>query len=286
MALKLYDECYFVNYQSFEDLRLYEVGSYECPPSYHFGPILRDHYILHFIRGGEGFLRMGGRDFPVKPNQAFITPPRELIYYEADKENPWSYIWIIFNGKKAIELLHEMGFSRQTPIFSPAVPCPEISHCMESLLANYDREYLCMGTVYQLFSYLIETSVSRNKKKTDRKDTPYIQKAIDFITEKYSEAIKIQEIAEYCGLNRSYLTRIFQEATGETPQEYLIRHRMSKARQLLKTTQFPIQHIAYSVGYTDPFAFSKLFKQKNGMSPSAYREKHGRTEVSHENSLY
>lgn len=284
MAPKPYDECYFVNYQSYEDLRLYEVGSYECPPSYHFGPILRDHYILHFIRKGRGFLRMGERDFPVEPNQAFITPPRELIYYEADKEDPWSYIWIIFNGKKAIELLHEMGFTRQTPIFSPAVPCPEISQCMESLLVNHNREHWCIGMVYQLFSYMIETSGCQGRENTDHKDYPYIQKAIGFITEKYSEAIRIQEIAEYCGLNRSYLTRIFKAATGETPQEYLIRHRINKARQLLKTTPFPIQHIAYSVGYTDPFAFSKLFKQKTGVSPSTYREQHQKTELADWNS--
>lgn len=273
MVPKPYDECYFVNYQSYEDLRLYEVGSYECPPSYHFGPILRDHYILHFIRKGKGFLRMGEKDFPVEPNQAFITPPRELIYYEADRENPWSYIWIIFNGKKAIELLHEMGFSKQTPIFSPTLPCPEISQCMEVLLQNHGREYLCIGMLYQLFYHMIQTSRYKIEKKAKQNDVlPYIQKALDYITEKYSEPIKIHEIAEYCGLNRSYLTRIFRDATGETPQEYLIRHRINKAQMLLHTTHFPVQHIAYSVGYTDPFAFSKLFKQKTGMSPSTYRE--------------
>ena len=44
-----------------------------------------------------------------------------------------------------------------------------------------------------------------------------------------------------------------------------------KAKQLLKDPDLPIQHIAYSVGYNDPFAFSKVFKKETGISPSQYR---------------
>ena len=55
------------------------------------------------------------------------------------------------------------------------------------------------------------------------------------------------------------------------PQEYLIFYRVKKAKQLLKDPDLPIQHIAYSVGYNDPFAFSKVFKKETGISPSQYR---------------
>lgn len=96
---------------------------------------------------------------------------------------------------------------------------------------------------------------------------------MNFISEKYAEPIKISDIANYCGLNRSYLTRIFKYATNDTPQEYLIHYRINKARELLTTTDLPIQHIARSVGYLDPFAFSKLFKKKTGLSPTDYRKK-------------
>lgn len=273
-AMKRFDEVYFVNYHTYEDLRLYEVGSFRCSPCYHYGPVVREHYVLHFIREGRGFLHMGGVDFPVQKDQAFITPPQELIYYEADSENPWDYIWIILNGKKAMDLFYEMGYSRKNPIYIPAYPCPEISQCMHFLLQNFHKEYQCIGTLYQLFHYLIASSSSRQEPVTSEdRILPYIRKIVNFISEKYAEPIKISDIANYCGLNRSYLTRIFKYATNDTPQEYLIHYRINKARELLTTTDLPIQHIARSVGYPDPFAFSKLFKKKTGLSPTDYRKK-------------
>ena len=49
MAVRTYDEVYFFNFDSYEDLRLYEVGCQKCDPSYGYGPIIRDLYILHYI---------------------------------------------------------------------------------------------------------------------------------------------------------------------------------------------------------------------------------------------
>ena len=205
---------------------MYEVGSYRCPPCYSYGPVVREHYVLHFIREGKGFLRLGGKAFPVHQNQAFITPPDELLYYEADEKEPWSYIWIIINGKKVPDLFHQAGITIENPIYTPAYPCPEIGNCMQSLLVNMGNEYQCIGTLYQLFHFLIASSSDRHLPETDGDASlPYIRKAIQFITEKYPEPIKIQ-------------------------------------------------HIANSVGYPDPFAFSKIFKQKTCLSPTEYRKLH------------
>ena len=49
---------------------------------------------------------------------------------------------------------------------------------------------------------------------------------------------------------------------------------MNKAKKLLKNEDLSIQNIAYSVGYPDPFAFSKIFKKEVGISPSVYREQY------------
>ena len=122
-------------------------------------------------------------------------------------------------------------------------------------------------------------SVTRHKipppgiKRAD-KSLLYIRNAILFIRKRYQEPIKVQEIADFCGLDRSYLCKIFKHATNYTPQEYLIFYRIKKAKLLLRDPELPVQHIAYSVGYNDPFAFSKVFKKETGISPSQYREEY------------
>lgn len=60
MGIKPFDECYFENFNEYEDIKLYEIGGYQCPPRYHYGPVVRDNYVLHYIVDGEGFLRMHG----------------------------------------------------------------------------------------------------------------------------------------------------------------------------------------------------------------------------------
>ena len=101
----------------------------------------------------------------------------------------------------------------------------------------------------------------------------YLRNVIQYISQKYSEPIRIGEIAKHCGLDRSYLSKLFKNATDMTPQEYLLSFRMNKAKELLKDSSISVQNVAYSVGYNDPLSFSKFFKRETGLSPSEYRKK-------------
>ena len=78
-----------------------------------------------------------------------------------------------------------------------------------------------------------------------------------------------ENIAFALGLNRSYLTRLFKEATGYSLQEYLLTYRMKMAIKLLSENKLSVSEIAEAVGYTDTFTFSKAFKRHFGQSPSA-----------------
>ena len=271
MAIE-YEAIHWLNYSSYEDLRFYEIGHQKCPAGYGYGPIIRDKYILHYILSGEGYLSMDGKKFPVQEKQAFVIPPGVLGYYQASMEKPWNYIWFQFHGPKATELLKQAGVTRKSPIFVPGASCEELEKCLWDILASPTAEYTCIGKLYEFFQQLILLSTNRQQ-APDKADPTlqYVRTVINYISEKYSEPIRIQEIADYCGLDRCYLGKIFKGATGYAPQKYLIMFRMKRAKQLLKDSDIPIQHVGYSVGYNDPLSFSKVFKQETGMSPTDYR---------------
>lgn len=271
MGTRHYDECYFVNYDSYDDLNLYEIGCQKCPSGYSFGPIIRNNYVLHFILEGTGTLYLQDQAFPVSAGQAFVIPPKLVAHYAASNDTPWNYIWIHFNGQKTSELLYKAGITSSRPVFIPACRAGEIRQCMQDLLKYNSLEYTCIGNTYRLFQLLCDTTSNTPSVGETDKALRYIREVIRFISNRYQEPIKIQEIADLCGLDRSYLCKIFKHATNYTPQEYLIFFRIKKAKQLLKDPELPIQHIAYSVGYNDPFAFSKAFKKETGVSPSQYR---------------
>lgn len=273
MAAKTFDEVYLVNYSSYDDVNLYEVGCQKCDPSYGYGPIIRKLYILHYVVSGEGLLRIQDKEFAVKEHDIFVIPAHTPSYYEAGENNPRNYIWIQFDGFKIKEMLNRCGLSETNPVLSLREHAPKTERCLQNILTNHEDEYACIGNVYQLFQHMVQAANLDKKMKKKKTDAlTYIQNTICFIRQKYSDPIRIQDIADYCGLNRSYLTRLFKHATGYTPQEYLAQYRINQAKQLLEESSMSIHHIAYCVGYNDAFTFSKLFKRQTGFSPSDYRD--------------
>lgn len=99
----------------------------------------------------------------------------------------------------------------------------------------------------------------------------YIKEALSFIEQNFQNDISVEDIAAFCGLNRSYFGKIFHDTVGKSPQEFLISYRMSKAGELLKLTSLSIGDIGNAVGYSNQLHFSRAFKNTYGVSPRAWR---------------
>ena len=83
--------------------------------------------------------------------------------------------------------------------------------------------------------------------------------------------MQVKEIANYVGIDRTYLYRIFMRQAGISPKQYLSRHRLNEAKEMLKHTSYRITEIAYSCGYHDSSAFCRYFQKEMGIAPSKFR---------------
>jgi AraC-like DNA-binding protein len=92
----------------------------------------------------------------------------------------------------------------------------------------------------------------------------------------YASKVDFDALARTLGFTEPGLRKIFRRATGETPLQYLIAFRLSKARELLSATPDSVSDIAFHVGFGDPAYFMKAFKRKFRMTPSEWRERGGR----------
>lgn len=268
------DGVWWLNYSQYEDLRLYEIGIQRCAPSYSFGPIIRDRYILHYVFEGEGVLRIDDKELKVKSNSFFLLPPDVLVQYQADEKNPWQYAWIHFHGFKSTEIVKSIGMTRKEPVYVPIEENSQLKDAVINLIMYKENEYACIGYMYILFDKMNRWTRHVEKKAgTNLRTMNYMREAIQYINTKYCESIMVQQIADHCGVDRAYLSKIFKYATGNTLQEYLIQFRIKRAKQLLKDIDLSVKYISYSVGYNDPFTFSKVFKKQEGVSPSVWRKK-------------
>lgn len=258
------------------DLIVYYYGFEECKAE-HYWTGVRDHYLIHYITSGRGTFTYNKETYSLKEGQGFLVCPNTLSYYKADKEQPWEYCWIGFHGNKAQYYLNQANLSLEQPIFS----CPTIDTIPKLIQDMVDtkntprsRELVLIGLLYQFFAELIQygnnpytTPENQNYSKI------YVNKAIDFIEKNYSRKITIEEIADYVGIDRKYLSSLFKDIIHSSPQNFLVNYRMNKACILLAENLLSITHVAHSVGYDDALLFSKMFKKYKGMSPTQYRKR-------------
>lgn len=87
----------------------------------------------------------------------------------------------------------------------------------------------------------------------------------------YKEGIVLKEVSEEFGLTNTYLSMLFKKETGETLKGFLTSLKIGQAKELLKSSTMQIVEIANEVGYDDEHYFSRIFKQKTGMTPTQYR---------------
>ena len=92
-------------------LRLYYSGSESCAPGHFFGPAIRPHYLIHFIRSGRGKYIYQDSIFELEKGDAFLILPGETTKYIADEKEPWEYSWIAFDGPDARTLLKHCRFT-------------------------------------------------------------------------------------------------------------------------------------------------------------------------------
>ncbi len=258
------------------DLYIYQCGSECCPNGHFHGPAVRDHYLIHYIHSGKGIFQIGDTIHHLEAGNGFLICPDIVTFYQADAKEPWHYSWVGFHGLKAETYLAEAGLTEKNPIFKYTED-DFIENCFYEMAEAY---YLKHGGDVKRLAYLylfLYKLIQKNAKdlyystKESRNDA-YVNEALQFIEMNYSRKFTIDMLANFVGLNRSYLNSIFKEELGKNLQQYLIEFRILKACELLESDSLSIGDVSRSVGYSDQLLFSKVFKRIRGISPSEYKK--------------
>lgn len=260
--------------RKFSDFYLCFCGYAKCEPLHSFGPAVRPNYLIHIITEGKGRYTVGEKQYDLREGQGFLIEPEVQTFYQADRESPWSYMWIGFSGTRAKEYLADLGLGGNSLTFH----CQQVSE-LKVMLENMikrktytvENEFLRESFLYQTFAILSRNLNIQNNSQNDT-DNLYVARAVEYIQNNFLEPIRVSDIADYVGISRGYLHKLFLEVLSQSPQDYLVSFRMTRGAELLSVTELSIEEIALSCGYADPLAFSKMFKRKMGVTPRQYRK--------------
>ena len=268
MKNNLYETIY--NNQN-HSLSLHHGGWEKCEPSHSFGPATRPHYLLHYIISGQGKYYVRDKCYELKSGDGFLICPSESTYYRADDINPWEYCWISFDGYEAINILKKCGLSKDNLILkdtSNGVFKQSLLSLLKGYEDNVSNELSLIGKFYLCFSSIYKEEINKEKDLTQN----YVDKAIDYIYNNFSYDINVSNIANYVGIDRTYLYKLFMNNFNISPQKYLITFRLNTAINLLKTTDMNITEVSFSCGFKDIQSFCKHFKKQFNTTPTEYRK--------------
>ena len=268
--------------ENFIDLGLYQFGRERCAPSHSYGPAARNHYLFHYVISGTGSLMADNSKgetihYTIRSGQGFMIFPHQINTYIADNTLPWEYVWLEFDGLRVKEAVELAGLSPDHPVYHAASKDLR-EQMMEEMLYIVqnpnESPFHLIGHLFLFMDYLTRSCASIRLSSTGRLRDFYIREALSFIEQNFQNDISVEDIARFCGLNRSYFGKIFKDTVGRSPQDFLMNYRMVKATELLKMTQLSIGDISNAVGYSHQLHFSRAFKNIYGVSPRDWRKTH------------
>lgn len=98
-----------------------------------------------------------------------------------------------------------------------------------------------------------------------------LRTAIAFINDNLECDLKLADLAGLVSMSPHHFGRMFKQSTGFTPHQYLVKQRLTKAKELLRDSRLAIADIGYMVGYKNSSHFSRVFRQYVQVTPKAYR---------------
>ena len=271
--IEFYETTYDLASKKNADMEAILFGKEDCAPSHAYGPTLRPYHLFHFVTKGHGMLQIDGRTFELDAGDVFLIPAEQVSYYEASATDPWSYSWAGMTGLRATQYIRqimavvpERYVIRQLDTKKYAASIDKAATLRGTSAGNY----FCSEIVlYELFSYFAADLPALS----GGKHTPTLAARVKFYLDaKYTEKLRIDELAADFGVHPNHLSRAFRERYDVSPKQYLQTLKLEKAASMLTTTDTPVALIAESLGFDDQHAFSKLFKKYWGVSPMAYRK--------------
>ena len=256
---------------------------YICSLGYY--PKAKGHYtyrkkglaenFLFYCVDGHGWFKIGDKKYEVGPNEFFILPQLTEHAYGSHDENPWSIYWVHFGGdmlphfnamqtvQDNYKPVHIKAGNDISVLFSKMYKTLELGYSIDNLMfAN-----MCLSHFLSLFIF--------NEKhysgviSTAKPDS--VDSTILYMQERIDDNITLHELSNRCNYSASRFSSLFRQKTGYSPIDYFIQMKMQKACQLLDFTDKSIKDIAISMGFDDPYYFSKRFTKVMGMSPTKYR---------------
>lgn len=262
-------------------IHAYSLGQARTPKGFYGHYRNRDAFLLHYIRRGEMWHRIGPTTYRVRQGSVIAMDLRQDVKYGNDRPSPADNWWVAFNGKEMPSLYAALG-ADEDPVFHPR-NTRDFERRFTILLDTARRDTAGgeADASAALLGVLAICMAQREPRPSQsplvesvRGCSPPVRKALNYITRFYHEPKTLKHLCSIAGRSMSAFVRQFHKEVGMPPMQYLNHYRIQQARRLLEHSECSVAEIAEMVGIPRANYFTRLFSDVVGVSPTRYRRRH------------
>lgn len=220
---------------------------------------------LYLVEEGSGYLKTATETIHLEPGYAYLIPANFQHAYGCTKLKKL-YFMFTLTSKESTDILSRINSVCRIRY------APED---LDTLLEHYESaELLSVLTVRQTILKLVCALLQESNVPpvSLNRNSPLVEKAVAYIQANLRITLTIEQISSRLFVSESKLRTVFQKETGVPVGQYIDSLVLQKAQQLLRQSNLSIGEISSQLGFCDQFYFSRRFKEKLGLTPSAYRK--------------
>lgn len=219
---------------------------------------------------GRGWCTVDGIGHPVAAGQVVVIPPGVPHSYGSEQDDPWTLWWMHLDGSELPELLDAAGAVGPAPVRTVANLFRAVA-LLEEVVKHMERDtspailFAASAAAWHFLAMLASGAGGGSQR------SGVVERTRDYLQGHLAERASVADLAAMARLSPSHFATLFRQEVGLPVLQYQTQLRMSRARELLDTTDLPVAKIAAAVGYADAFYFSRQFRTVHGTTPLRYR---------------
>lgn len=222
----------------------------------------------HTLHPGDLFLRPSGRAPYELRWWAGSPAPMRTMHLQVQPA-------VVLRSVAALQRGDPAGYA---PIERVGLRDPLLAHLCATLAAMLTHATPTEAVAAQTVVQLVLAHIFRHQNirgasaaRPQRLSAPQLQRVIDYIQSNLAQPLSLEGLATQAGYSPYHFARLFREATGESPYQFVLRQRVEQAQHLLRAGRLPLLDVALACGFASQSHMTRLFRQQLGVTPGAYQ---------------
>ena len=261
--------------------RIVTIHYYEFGPNFVFQGESHDFWELVYVDKGKVQVRRDREELILKQGELLFHQPNEFHSIRSLESSPNFFVISFSSASPAMTYFQKYRTQLDnnlkrylSSIITEAEKTYLIPKNDPSLKKLHRKENAPLGGEQLIQTYLEQMLIFLLRKNTNQTDEDALVEAMkQFLAQRITQTVRIEDICNEFDYSRSYLTKRFQQGTGQSLAAFVTTLKIEEAKRMIRESDMNLAQISEYLAFDNPQYFSRVFKKRTGMTPTEFKKR-------------